>query len=57
MNQAYAPAGITWSLAGTTRTINSNWFNNVGPDSSLQTTMKQSLRVGGANTLNVYTVG
>ncbi len=57
MNTAYASMGISWTLAGTTRTINSNWFNSVGPDSSLQTTMKNALRQGGAADLNVYTVG
>lgn len=37
--------------------MNADWFNNVGPDSSLQTTMKNSLRTGGASALNVYSVG
>ncbi|KXN87946.1 Extracellular metalloprotease 1 [Leucoagaricus sp. SymC.cos] len=57
MNEAYAPAGITWTLAGTTRTVNADWFNSVGPGASQQTAMKTALHVGGANTLNVYTVG
>ncbi|KAF8165056.1 hypothetical protein B0H34DRAFT_780044 [Crassisporium funariophilum] len=57
MNKAYANAGITWVLAGTTRTVNANWFNNVGPDVTLQTTMKNQLRTGAAKDLNVYTVG
>lgn len=41
----------------TTRTINSQWFNQVGPSSTLQTTMKRTLRQGGVNALNVYSVG
>ena len=57
LNQDYSGSGLTFTLAGTTRTVNSNWFNTVGPDSSLQTTMKKQLRQGGANALNVYTVG
>ncbi|KIK64210.1 hypothetical protein GYMLUDRAFT_71628 [Collybiopsis luxurians FD-317 M1] len=57
MNEAYADMGITWSLASTTRTINSDWFNNAGPDSSQQTAMKNQLRTGGAADLNVYSVG
>ncbi|KAJ6570048.1 metalloprotease [Mycena vulgaris] len=57
MNEAYAGSGITWVLGGTTRTVNAAWFNGVGPDSSLQTTMKNSLRTGGVADLNVYTVG
>lgn len=31
--------------------------SQVGPDSSLQTTMKKQLRIGGPADLNVYTVG
>ncbi|KAI0761713.1 metalloprotease [Irpex lacteus] len=57
LNQDYAGSGLTFTLAGTTRTVNSQWFNQVGPDSSLQTTMKSQLRQGGVNALNVYTVG
>ncbi|KAF9452168.1 metalloprotease [Macrolepiota fuliginosa MF-IS2] len=58
MNAAYATAGITWTLYGTTtRTINSDWFNNAGPDTTEQDDMKSSLRVGDAGVLNVYTVG
>ncbi|KAJ3567407.1 hypothetical protein NP233_g6389 [Leucocoprinus birnbaumii] len=57
MNQAYAGSGLTFTLAGIDHTTNANWFNQVGPDSSLQTTMKNSLRTGGVNALNVYTVG
>ncbi|KAF8897231.1 hypothetical protein BD779DRAFT_1607930 [Infundibulicybe gibba] len=57
MNKAYAGSGITWALGGTTRTVNSDWFNNAGPDTSQQTSMKNSLRQGDAKTLNVYTVG
>ncbi|KIM45896.1 hypothetical protein M413DRAFT_296826 [Hebeloma cylindrosporum] len=57
MNMAYSTASITWVLAGTSRTTNSDWFNNVGPDSSQQTAMKSALRTGMAKDLNVYTVG
>ncbi|KAK0242976.1 metalloprotease [Armillaria nabsnona] len=57
MNADYASTGISWVLAGTDYTINSDWFSNVGPDSSQQTAMKAALRVGGENDLNVYTVG
>ena len=57
MNQAYAPAGITWVLAGTTRTVNADWFNRAGPNTTQQTAMKAGLRQGGAGDFNVYTVG
>jgi len=57
MNTAYANMGYSWTLAGTTRTVNADWFNNAGPGSSQQTAMKQSLRTGGVAALNVYSVG
>ncbi|GLB43193.1 putative pregnancy-associated plasma protein-A [Lyophyllum shimeji] len=57
MNQAYASMGYSWVLAGTTRTINADWFNNAGPNSSQQTAMKNALRQGGVADLNVYSVG
>ncbi|KAK7470952.1 hypothetical protein VKT23_002367 [Stygiomarasmius scandens] len=57
MNRAYAGSGITWTLAGTDRTVNSDWFNNAGPGTSQQTTMKRTLRTGSVRDLNVYTVG
>ena len=57
LNDDYASAGLSFVLAGTDRTVNSQWFNQVGPDSSLQTTMKRQLRKGGKADLNVYTVG
>lgn len=44
-------------LASTTRTVNADWFNNVGPGVSQQTAMKTTLRKGGAADLNVYSVG
>ncbi|KAI0347508.1 metalloprotease [Trametopsis cervina] len=57
LNQDYAGSGLTFTLAGTTRTVNAQWFNSVDDTSSLQTTMKKQLRQGGVNALNVYTVG
>ncbi|KAJ3211177.1 hypothetical protein HDU67_004736 [Dinochytrium kinnereticum] len=41
----------------TDRTYNTRWFNSVGPSSTLQTTMKRTLRKGTAADLNLYTVG
>ena len=59
INTAYGNSGtgLQWVLAGTTRTINVDWFSNVGPDSPQQTAMKTALRQGGVKDLNVYTVG
>ncbi|TFK74497.1 zincin, partial [Pluteus cervinus] len=57
INKAYAPAGISFVLANTSRTINSDWFENAGPDSDEQDNMKSTLRQGGAQVLNIYSVG
>ncbi|KXN84751.1 hypothetical protein AN958_12178 [Leucoagaricus sp. SymC.cos] len=57
LNEAYAGSGLTFTSAGVDHTTNANWFNQVGPSSSLQTSMKSALRKGGVNALNVYTVG
>jgi len=56
MNSAYKDSGIQWKLAGTDRTTNAKWFNNVGPDTTTQTNMKAKLRKGGKAALNIYTV-
>ena len=57
MNKDYASVGLSWVLANTTRTVNADWFDNAGPDSPQQTDMKTTLRQGGVNDLNVYSVG
>ncbi|KAG8969727.1 hypothetical protein FRC03_001072 [Tulasnella sp. 419] len=57
LNAAYAPAGVSFYLAATDRTTNANWFNQLGPNNSYNTAAKTALRKGGANALNVYTVG
>ncbi|KAF5387931.1 hypothetical protein D9615_000123 [Tricholomella constricta] len=57
INNAYASVGISWVLAGTTRTVNSDWFNRAAPGTSQQNAMKSALRQGGASALNVYSVG
>ncbi|KAG9041909.1 hypothetical protein FS837_011581 [Tulasnella sp. UAMH 9824] len=57
MNKAYASCGISFTLAGTDRNTNADWFNSAGPDSTYQTAMKTALRKGGAGDLNLYSVG
>ncbi|KAL1634235.1 hypothetical protein SLS58_010779 [Diplodia intermedia] len=49
LNDNFAPSGISFTLAGTTRTINSNWA-----DDGAELTMKKQLREGDYGTLNVY---
>ncbi|KAF8876727.1 metalloprotease [Infundibulicybe gibba] len=57
MNAAYASSGVQWTIAGIIRTVNPDWFSNVGPDSPQQMLMKNTLRQGDEKVLNVYTVG
>ena len=59
MNSNYAGSscGFSFILAGTTRTVNSDWFNNAAPGTLQEKAMKSSLRQGGAAALNVYSVG
>jgi len=54
LNGAYAPWGWSFQLAGTTRTTNAAWYT-AGPNSVEEAQMKAALRVGGADTLNLYT--
>lgn len=56
LNSGYSGTGISFYLAGSETTTNSNWFNNVNQGTSAEAAMKNSLRKGGANALNVYSV-
>lgn len=56
LNSAYAGTGFSFSLAGVTRTNNSNWYY-MGQGSSAEYQAKSSLRRGGSRTLNVYLGG
>lgn len=53
LNQAYAPWGWQFTLVQTTRTSNSTWYNSCGT-SSVETQMKNALRQGSADDLNIY---
>ncbi|QRV87838.1 extracellular metalloprotease [Ceratobasidium sp. AG-Ba] len=57
LNTDYSGTGISFTLAGAEHTVNSAWFTSAGPGTSQQTAMKNALRKGGANALNVYSVG
>ncbi|KAH8115347.1 metalloprotease [Phellopilus nigrolimitatus] len=57
LNNDYKKTGLSFALMNTTRTVNTDWFNNVDLETPQQTKMKKQLRQGGADALNVYTVG
>jgi hypothetical protein len=44
-----------FDLTSTDRTTKSRWFDGLTPGSTAETNMKKKLRVGGADTLNIYT--
>ncbi|EAU87934.1 metalloprotease [Coprinopsis cinerea okayama7 len=58
LNTAYRSSEITFNLTKITRTSNERWFRQVGPSNAeIEAEMKDTLREGGADALNVYTVG
>jgi hypothetical protein len=48
-----ANIGVSYTLAGITRTTNSTWYT-AGPGSTAESQMKNALRQGGKGTLNFY---
>ena len=52
LNNAYAPWGWSFQLAGTDYTENAEWFNDCY---SNERAMKEALHVGSADDLNIYT--
>ncbi|KAL8281297.1 hypothetical protein RQP46_006331 [Phenoliferia psychrophenolica] len=57
LNDQYSGFGYSFTLASTDVTQNADWFSNAGPSTSQQNAMKSALRRGGANALNLYSVG
>jgi hypothetical protein len=53
LNSAYAGTGWSFNLVQTTRTVNSTWFAATR-GSRAEAEMKEALRVGSADDLNVY---
>jgi len=54
LNSAYASSGVSFSLAGQDQTVSDSW-SAAGPNSNAETQMKNALRQGGKNALNIYT--
>ncbi len=52
LNAAYAPWGWSFTLAGTTRSTNASWYTCAG--GSCESQMKNALRQGTADDLNIY---
>lgn len=53
LNAAYAPWGWSFNLVTVTRTTNTSWYN-LGYGSSAESQMKNALRQGTADDLNIY---
>lgn len=53
LNNAFAPTGWAFNLVSTTRTTNTSWYNNCA-SSSIENAMKNALRQGTADDLNIY---
>jgi hypothetical protein len=53
LNGAYSAAGFSFTLASVDRTTNASWYT-MGYNSNAEKDAKAALRVGGANTLNIY---
>ena len=51
-----SPTIFRFTLAGVTRTTNAEWFQNVVFDFGAEVAAKSALKVGGADTLNIYTI-
>ena len=56
LNDAFAGTGWSFTLAGTTRTPNNTWYNNL-ESVSVERQAKNALRQGGADDLNIYSAG
>jgi len=55
LNNDFANAYISWQLVNVTRVLSTDWFRNAN-DNAPEREMKSFLRMGGVDTLNIYTV-
>jgi len=51
-----AGSGFGFELMGVTRTTNATWFESMATNFELELQIKQTLRHGGPETLNIYTI-
>ncbi|MEM6783034.1 MAG: PKD domain-containing protein [Bacteroidota bacterium] len=57
LNDGFASTGFSFTLQSVTRTANNNWYNNTDLGNNAERSMKQTLAVDPATTLNLYFVG
>ncbi|KAK4054203.1 hypothetical protein OIV83_001229 [Microbotryomycetes sp. JL201] len=57
LNERFGPSGFAFALESKETVYNESWFLKAGPGSPEETEMKTALRVGGADSLNFYSVG
>ncbi|PPQ99682.1 hypothetical protein CVT24_009754 [Panaeolus cyanescens] len=57
LNQDYIDSGVSFYLDGVTRTVNPDWYRKAYYGNQQNVDMVSSLRVGGPEALNIYTVG
>ncbi|CAD6973302.1 unnamed protein product [Tilletia controversa] len=57
LNEDYAPSGYVFHLVHSDSTDNSDWFHHMDDGTPQERGMKSGLRAGGADALNIYTMG
>ncbi|KAF9050453.1 metalloprotease [Panaeolus papilionaceus] len=57
LNKDFTRGGLRFDLQAIKRVVNETWYHRVSYDTIENTEMKEALRIGGPETLNIYTVG
>ncbi len=52
LNGVYGPIGFNFRLAGTTRTLNKDWFSNMAANSAQESAAQSALHTGGLTTVS-----